>query len=49
MANLLLQITDTILDGKGIAVHFSFNAQKEGMEKTDLLDRYRAYAEENVC
>jgi hypothetical protein len=21
----------------------------KGMENTDLLDRYRAYAEENVC
>lgn len=32
--------------------HFSFGAQSKegaGMRTTDLLERYRAYAKENVC
>jgi hypothetical protein len=40
--------TDVILDGTGLAVHFAFHTQGE-MEDTDLLDRYRAYAQENIC
>ena len=31
--------------------HFSFGAQAgdERIEQTDVLDRYRVYAEENIC
>jgi hypothetical protein len=47
LANWL--VVDAILDGSGLAVHYSFDAQKAGIENTDLLDRWRAYAEENVC
>jgi hypothetical protein len=39
---------DVILDGMALAVHFAFRTQGE-MEDTDLLDRYRAYAQENIC
>jgi hypothetical protein len=39
---------DVIIDGTGLAVHFAFFTQRE-LEATDLLDRYKAYAEENIC
>ncbi|KAH7013222.1 hypothetical protein EDB80DRAFT_749022 [Ilyonectria destructans] len=38
-----------VADGRGLAVHYSFGSQREGMEKTDVLERYRAYARENIC
>ncbi|MCJ1256202.1 hypothetical protein MMC24_004022 [Lignoscripta atroalba] len=41
-----------VMDGHGVAVHFSFRPMRYGtydLETTDLLDRYRAYAEENIC
>ena len=43
---------DAVMDGHGTAVHFSFKPMRFGtsdLETTDLLDRYRAYAEENIC
>lgn len=40
---------NAVADGRGVAVHYSFNAQIGGMSKTDILDRYRAYAQENIC
>lgn len=43
-----------VMDGTGIAVHFAFGPQykahdRHGLADTDLLSRYRAYAEEMVC
>ncbi|KAF2094452.1 hypothetical protein NA57DRAFT_8245, partial [Rhizodiscina lignyota] len=38
-----------IVDGRAIAAHYSFAPQSEGMAKTDVLDRYRSFAEENIC
>ncbi|TWU76100.1 hypothetical protein ED733_007743 [Metarhizium rileyi] len=38
-----------VASGGGVAAHFSFDAQKDGMAKTDILDRYRSYAQEKVC
>ena len=43
-----------VIDGNGLAVHngyMSMAAQdgKLGIEGTDILDRYRLYAEEHVC
>ncbi|TWU70346.1 hypothetical protein ED733_000038 [Metarhizium rileyi] len=35
--------------GGGVASHYSFGAQKGGMDKTDILDRYRSYAQDNIC
>lgn len=35
-------------DGRGIAAHYSFGIQS-GMRATDILDRYRAFAVENIC
>jgi hypothetical protein len=43
-----------IVDRTGIATHFAFRPQRNahdghGLAWTDVLDRYRADAEENVC
>ena len=38
----------TYIQTKAIASHFSFDPQRE-MYDTDLLSRYRAYANENIC
>jgi hypothetical protein len=43
-----------IVDGSGLAVHFAFGSQYnahdgKGIGWTDLLGRYRAYAEEMIC
>ena len=37
------------MPGKAVAVHYSFGPQREGLESTDLLARYKLYAEEFVC
>jgi hypothetical protein len=43
-----------IVDGHGLAVHFAFGPQRRAhdsnsLSQTDLLSRYRAYAQEMVC
>ncbi|KAL1851637.1 hypothetical protein Daus18300_012510 [Diaporthe australafricana] len=43
-----------VMDGTGIAVHYAFGPQyrahdRHGLTDTDLLPRYRAYAQEMVC
>ncbi|TID23135.1 hypothetical protein E2P81_ATG02252 [Venturia nashicola] len=38
-----------IVDGRAIAAHYSFQPQREGIAATDILDRYRAYAQEHIC
>lgn len=37
-----------LVNTHAIAAHFSFRSQHE-MYDTDILDRYRAYANEMVC
>ncbi|KAL4915167.1 hypothetical protein BDW62DRAFT_203894 [Aspergillus aurantiobrunneus] len=37
---------DIIIDGKGLAVHYD---DLEGLEDTDVLQRYQSYAREMVC
>lgn len=37
------------IDGKGVASHYSSKQGVEGLDETDLLERYRAYALERVC
>ena len=37
-----------LVNTHAIASHFSFRSQHE-MYDTDLLDRYRAYANEKIC
>ena len=38
-----------VIDTRAVVSHFSFYPQYDGMRETDLLDRYRAYANEMVC
>lgn len=37
------------IDGKGLVSHYSTRLGADGLDSTDLLDRYRAYAQEKVC
>ncbi|KAJ5681553.1 uncharacterized protein N7477_001493 [Penicillium maclennaniae] len=37
------------IDGKGLVAHYSARLGPEGLDSTDLLERYRAYAQEKVC
>ncbi|EON63103.1 hypothetical protein W97_02330 [Coniosporium apollinis CBS 100218] len=38
-----------VVDGRALVAHYSFKPQKDGIAATDVLDRYRAYAVENIC
>ncbi|KAF1812208.1 hypothetical protein P152DRAFT_397454 [Eremomyces bilateralis CBS 781.70] len=38
-----------IVDGRAVVSHFSFGPQRDGIAMSDALDRYRAYANENIC
>ncbi|ODA83106.1 hypothetical protein RJ55_01615 [Drechmeria coniospora] len=43
-----------VADGGGVVAHFSYvtqvnPAENGGMKSTDILDRYRSYAQENIC
>jgi hypothetical protein len=38
-----------VVAGQGLAAHYSFGPQREGMATTDVLERYRSFAEENIC
>ncbi|KAJ5731068.1 uncharacterized protein N7483_005576 [Penicillium malachiteum] len=37
------------IDGKGLVSHYPADLGADGLDATDLLDRYRAYAQEKVC
>lgn len=45
---ILTSNTEVLVQTHALAAHFSFGAQPE-MYDTDLLSRYRAYANEMVC
>ncbi|ODA83107.1 hypothetical protein RJ55_01616 [Drechmeria coniospora] len=43
-----------VADGRGVVAHYSYanqvaEADNGGMKTTDVLDRYRSYARENIC
>ncbi|KAI2602950.1 uncharacterized protein GGS25DRAFT_516037 [Hypoxylon fragiforme] len=38
-----------LIDTRSVVGHFSFFTQQEGITKSDLLDRWRAFANEAVC
>lgn len=38
-----------IIDGKGLVSHYSARLGPAGLDSTDLLDRYHAFTQENVC
>lgn len=41
--------TNVLIDGKGVVSHYNDTAGVEGLDSTDILDRYREYAEEHIC
>ena len=43
-----LLTTGPVADGRGLVAHYSFGSQRT-LGTTDILDRYRSYAKENVC
>lgn len=52
MKRVLTCDVDAVADGRGVVAHYSFGSQiggKGGMKTTDILDRYRAFAAENIC
>ncbi|KAF2090726.1 hypothetical protein K490DRAFT_34927 [Saccharata proteae CBS 121410] len=38
-----------VVDGRAVVAHYRFLPQNSGVGATDVLERYRAYAEENIC
>ncbi|EOD46819.1 hypothetical protein UCRNP2_6448 [Neofusicoccum parvum UCRNP2] len=38
-----------VVDGRAIVSHYTFLPQRSGLESTDILERYRAYAQEMIC
>ncbi|KGQ12586.1 hypothetical protein BBAD15_g1665 [Beauveria bassiana D1-5] len=38
-----------VADGRAIVAHYSFGPQSEQLPTTDILDRYRSYAAEQIC
>ncbi|KAI1496971.1 hypothetical protein F5X99DRAFT_424011 [Biscogniauxia marginata] len=38
-----------VIDSRAVVAHIGFNPQQAGVRQTDLLDRWRAYANEMVC
>lgn len=40
---------NVLIDGKGVVSHYDDTAGLEGLDATNILDRYRKYAEEHIC
>lgn len=40
---------NVLIDGKGVVSHYNDTAGLDGLDSTDILDRYRKYAEEHIC
>ncbi|KAG8418554.1 hypothetical protein J3459_012249 [Metarhizium acridum] len=38
-----------VADGRGVAAYYSSKDQSEGLGQTDILERYRSFAQEHVC
>ncbi|KAI1638642.1 hypothetical protein F4809DRAFT_239335 [Biscogniauxia mediterranea] len=38
-----------VIDTRAVIAHLGFNPQQDGVRQTDLLDRWRAFANEMVC
>ncbi|KAF2663329.1 hypothetical protein BT63DRAFT_124844 [Microthyrium microscopicum] len=38
-----------VVDGRSLVAHYSFKPQRDGIASTDILDRYRTFADENIC
>ncbi|KAL3460557.1 hypothetical protein BJX64DRAFT_183322 [Aspergillus heterothallicus] len=42
-------ITEIIIDGKGLVAHYSAKRGLQALQGTGVLQRYRAYAHDNIC
>lgn len=40
---------DAMVDGNALAAHYAFRHQAAGLDMTDILARYKDYADEMVC
>lgn len=40
---------NVLIDGKGVVSHYDDAVGAQGLDSTDILDRYRKYAEEHIC
>ncbi|GAM33272.1 hypothetical protein TCE0_003f00053 [Talaromyces pinophilus] len=40
---------NVLIDGKGVVSHYDDTVGLGGLDATDILDRYRKYAEEHIC
>ncbi|KAL1616260.1 hypothetical protein SLS54_008553 [Diplodia seriata] len=38
-----------VVDGRALVSHYTFLPQRSGLAATDILQRYRAFADENIC
>ncbi|EED18365.1 conserved hypothetical protein [Talaromyces stipitatus ATCC 10500] len=48
-SSTLSQQRDVLIDGKGVVSHYDDAAGKEGLDVTNILNRYRKYAEDHAC
>ncbi|KAH8690960.1 hypothetical protein BGW36DRAFT_411698 [Talaromyces proteolyticus] len=39
----------TVIDGKRVVSHYSNEAGLQGLDSTDVMERYQRYAKENIC
>jgi hypothetical protein len=39
-------VLDVIVDGRALAVRYAFGMQAEGLQRTEVLQRYKAFAKE---
>jgi hypothetical protein len=44
----LTKMPGLLVHTQALASHYAFRTQQE-LDRTDVLNRYRAYADENVC
>lgn len=42
-------VVAAVADGRGVAAYYSSKAQLDGLSQTDILERYRSFAQEHVC
>lgn len=40
---------NVLIDGKGVVSYYDDAVGVDGLDSTDILDRYRSYAEEHIC
>jgi hypothetical protein len=46
---VLIEVIGLLVHTQALACHYAFGPQLKELDSTDILPRYRAYAQENVC